>query len=42
MKVVAPAKRQHGLARSQMKALHVEMRAKHTDLWLSVVVGLTQ
>lgn len=42
MKAVAPAKRQHGLARSQMTALHVEICPKDSDTWLSVVEGLTQ
>lgn len=37
MKVVAPAKRQHGLARSQMTVLHAEIHAKYKDPWLSVV-----
>lgn len=41
MKVVAPARRQHGLARSQMTAQLEEIRAKHTDLRLSVAAGLT-
>lgn len=31
MKVEAPAKRQHGLARSQMTALRVEICDKDTD-----------
>lgn len=42
MKVVAPARRQHGLARSQMTAQLEEMSAKYTDPWLSVAAGLTE
>lgn len=41
MKVVEPAKKQHGLARSQMTALHIEIHDKYTDPWLFIVVRLT-